>query len=84
MFIEDLFKLEVYKKAALYNKKVLLIHGDKDEVVPLSFSEKYLKIYGKNGRLHIIQEADHTFNKLEWEKKVLNHTVEFLEDELKK
>jgi len=83
-FIEELFKLDVYKKAALYNKKVLLIHGDKDEVVPLSFSEKYLKIYGKNGRLHIIQEADHTFNKLEWEKKVLNHTVEFLEDELKK
>jgi len=83
-FIEELFKLDVYKKAALYNKKVLLIHGEKDDVVPLSVSEKYLKIYGKNGRLHVIPGADHTFNKLEWEKEALDHTVEFLKDELKK
>ena len=82
-FIEELFELDVYKKAVLYNKKVLLIHGEKDEVVPLSFSERYLEIYGKNGRLHVIQGADHTFNRLEWEKEVLDHTVEFLEGELK-
>jgi fermentation-respiration switch protein FrsA (DUF1100 family) len=83
-FIEELSRLDVYKKAALYNKKVLLIHGGKDEIVSLNVSEKYLKIYGKNGILHVIQGADHTFNKLEWEKEVLDHTVEFLECELKK
>ena len=39
--------------------------GDKDTVVPVSASEKYIEIYGESSKLKIISGANHTFDKKE-------------------
>jgi esterase/lipase len=82
-FLNDILSLDIYSKAASYDKNVLLLHGTKDQTVPMSTSEKYLEIYETRGVLHFIEESDHTFNKKEWEEEVLDYTLGFFEGELK-
>lgn len=81
-FIRDAQNLDIFQKSSQYDKKVLLLHGDKDMAVPLSTSKHYLEIYGEKASLHIISGADHTFNALPWEKEVIEHTLDFLVSEL--
>jgi pimeloyl-ACP methyl ester carboxylesterase len=83
-FINDLKSLDLFAKASHYNKKVLLLHGNQDQTVPLGTSELYQEIYGDRAEVHIIDGGDHTFNQLKQENEVLNFTAEFLEKELKK
>jgi pimeloyl-ACP methyl ester carboxylesterase len=82
-FIEDVMNLDIYAKAEGFDKNVLILHGDKDQSVPVSTSERYLEIYETHGALHIIEGSDHTFNKKEWEEEVLDYTMGFFEEELK-
>ncbi len=77
-FVEDVLSLDIYKIAAPYDKRVLILHGDKDATVPISASYRYLEVYGDRAKLHVIEGADHTFNKWEWEQEVIEKTVEFL------
>lgn len=81
-FIEDLSNIKIYEKSALYDKKSLIIHGNKDEMVPIRASEKYIEIYKENSTLKVIKGANHTFDKKEWEEEVLKHTVEYFVEEL--
>ncbi len=77
-FVEDIKTLDIYGLASPYDKEVLIIHGDEDLSVPLSASHKYMDIYGDRAKLHVIEGADHTFNKFEWEQETIGKTVEFL------
>ncbi|MGE5614239.1 MAG: alpha/beta hydrolase [Bacillota bacterium] len=81
-FIDDVAKLNIYEMAKNYRKNVLLLHGDNDTAVPVSASETYLRNYGATAELKVISGADHTFNRFEWEKEVLDSTVEFFCKEL--
>lgn len=82
-FLDDVLSLDIYKKAAEYDKNVLLLHGDKDPTVPISTSEKYLEFYETKGILHVIEGADHTFNRKTWEDEVFDYTLGFLQGEFK-
>lgn len=77
-FVEEVAGLDIYQSAAGYDKRVLLIHGDKDEVVSIEASKKYLGYYGEKAGLKVVNGADHTFNRSEWEEQVLKATAEFL------
>ena len=46
--------------------------------MPLSASHKYMEIYGDQAELYVIEGADHTFNKFEWESAAIEKTVDFL------
>lgn len=81
-FLDDVLSLDIYAKAAAYNKNVLILHGNKDQTVPISASEKYLEIYETRAVLHTIEGGDHTFNKKAWEEEVLDYTLGFFEGEL--
>ncbi len=39
-YAENLLDYDVYEAISAYDKDVLLIHGDADSIVPLSYSEK--------------------------------------------
>lgn len=82
-FVHDIMTLDIYKKAALYDKRVLILHGDKDPTVPITASQKYLEIYGAKATLNIISGAGHTFNSCTWASEVLETTLEFLKNDLK-
>jgi uncharacterized protein len=81
-FIDDIKNLDIFEKASHYDKNVLILHGDKDQAVPLSTSERYLEIYETRAALHIIEGGDHTFNTKNWEDEVLDYTIGYLEGEL--
>lgn len=81
-FLETALELDVYQRSAPYDKRVLLLHGDKDQTVPLEVSEQYLDLYGIKADLHVIAGADHTFNRNEWVEEVLDYTVGFFSGEL--
>ncbi|HBE78766.1 MAG TPA: alpha/beta hydrolase [Firmicutes bacterium] len=82
-FIKDIHSFDFWKKPAQYDKKVLILHGNRDETVPFDTSRQYLEVYGDKAKLHTIDGGDHTFNNLEQENEVLDYTIGFLEEELK-
>ena len=52
--------------------KVTMIHGQKDEVVPVSYSRKVLKIFqNAKKKLLIITGGDHSLSEKKWLKKIL-------------
>ena len=66
---------KVLNKKIDYLKNVTMIHGSKDEVVPVSFSRKVLKIFPNSKRkLLIIKKGDHSLSS----KKNLNKIVKEL------
>ena len=82
-FFDDVIKLDIFEKAKNFDKNVFIIHGEKDSAVPVSVSEQYLKYYGERASLKVIKDADHTFNRSDWEKETIELTVDYLVNELK-
>ena len=80
---DDVIKLDIFEKAKNFDKNVFIIHGEKDSAVPVSVSEQYLKYYGERASLKVIKDADHTFNRSDWEKETIELTVDYLVNELK-
>lgn len=81
-FIDDVIKKDIFGIASSFDKNVLILHGDKDTTVPIGVSDRYLDIYETRGALHVITDADHTFNNISWESEVLDYTLGYLEEEL--
>ena len=65
--IEDGRKNKILNKKIYQNLKVIMVHGSKDESVPVSFSKKVLKIF-KNAKtkLVIIKNGDHSLSSPKW------------------
>ena len=53
--------IDVYARIPAYSGPVLMIHGDSDPVVPLSYSRRALSVYG-DARLIVIPGAGHGFD----------------------
>lgn len=81
-FVKNSQNIKIYEKAVIYDKKALIIHGDKDDIVLLSASEKYIEIFGQRSELKIIKGANHTFDKKEWEEQVISYSLDFLQEQL--
>ena len=65
--IKDGRKNKILNKKINFKLKVSMIHGEKDESVPPSYSRKVLKIF-KNAkkRLVIIKGGDHSLSSKKW------------------
>ena len=59
-YAEKLLDYDIYEDISAYDKDVLLIHGDADDIVPLSYSEKAVEVYS-SARLEILPGAGHGF-----------------------
>jgi len=63
---------KVLNKKINYFKNVTMVHGSKDEVVPVSFSRKILKIFSKSKKkLLIIKNGDHSLSSKKNLKKII-------------
>ena len=70
--INDGRKNKVLNKKTNLKINVTMIHGQKDEVVPVSYSRKVLKIFKKaKKKLVIIKNGDHSLSKKKYIKKIL-------------
>lgn len=61
VFFETLHNFNVFEHIGKFEKDVLIIHGDEDNIVPLEYSEKANEIY-KNSKLKIFQSEGHGFS----------------------
>jgi pimeloyl-ACP methyl ester carboxylesterase len=59
-YYEDIWNYDVYEHIGAYNQDVLIIHGDRDELVPVSFSERAVEVY-PSAELKVIAGAGHGF-----------------------
>lgn len=59
-FDEEAMLIDIYEKLAQYKKPVLIIHGDQDETVPVSYSVRAAEIC-ENAELIVVPGAGHGF-----------------------
>ena len=65
--IKDGRKNKILNKNINYKLKVTMVHGEKDESVPSSYSKKVLKIFKKaKKRMVIVKKGDHTLSSKKW------------------
>ena len=65
--IKDGKKNKVLNKKIYQKLNVTMIHGDKDESVPVSYSRKVLKIFKKSRKkLVIVKNGDHSLSSNKW------------------
>ena len=68
-------QLDIYGTSAAYHGPVLLLHGDRDGIVPMWCSERYLEAYGSTATLKVVEGENHTITRRR--KQVIASTVEF-------
>ena len=80
-YFKDLLDYDIYEDIKAYEKKVLIIHGDADDIVPLSYSRKAVKTYS-SADLKVIKGAGHGFYGAE-EDKAVEYMLSYLEKQKK-
>ena len=68
-------QLDIFGTSAAYDGPVLLLHGDRDGIVPMWCSERYLETYGSHATLKVVEGENHTITRRR--KQVIAETVEF-------
>lgn len=59
-YAENLLDYDIYDAISAYKNDVLILHGDADNIVPLSYSEKALEVY-LSAKLEVFPGAGHGF-----------------------
>ncbi|MBR3699138.1 MAG: alpha/beta fold hydrolase [Bacteroidales bacterium] len=68
-------QLDIFGTSAAYDGPVLLLHGDRDGIVPMWCSERYLETYGSHATLKVVEGENHTITRRR--KQVVGETVTF-------
>ena len=76
-YFEPLIGYDIYEDIGAYDRDVLLIHGDADSIVPLSYSERALEVY-PSARLEVISGAGHGFGGEDFAR-AMDYILEYLE-----
>ena len=61
IYNQDATSIHIYQEIRKYKGKVLILHGNRDHLVPLNYSKKACKIY-RNASLSVIHGAGHGFH----------------------
>ena len=70
--IKDGRKNKVLNKKINTKINVTMVHGQKDEVVPVSYSRKVLKIFQKaKKKIVIVKDGDHSLSSQKWLKMII-------------
>lgn len=79
-YYEDVWDLDAYEQACRFTRDVLLVHGDADAVVPISYSERLAREL-EHVEYHVIPGAGHGFHGDDFDTAV-SYIKAFLEREL--
>ena len=60
IYARDALSFDIYEVITNYHRDVLIVHGDRDTVVPLTYSERAVSVYD-HAELKIIHGAGHGF-----------------------
>ena len=81
-YFERLLDYDVYDDIRAYDRDVLIVHGDTDGIVPLSYSEKAVREY-HSAQLKVIKGAGHGFYGREGDAAV-SYMLDYLESHRKR
>jgi fermentation-respiration switch protein FrsA (DUF1100 family) len=82
-FFTDILKHDILASCSKISPRPLLIvHGSDDPVVPVQHAHMLHDKAGEPKKLIIIDGADHTFSRRDWEDRVIEVTAEWLEESL--
>ena len=56
-------ELDIYGTASTYKGPVLILHGDKDRIVPMWCSEKFLNTFGERATIEVVAGENHMITK---------------------
>jgi len=82
-FIRECRTLDLKAQAARVRCPWLILHGEKDKVVPPSDAADLHKATGGRARLEILADADHQFSLDEHRRAVVQRAVTFLDQQLR-
>lgn len=77
VYFEPLIGYDIYEEIAAYDRDVLMIHGDADSIVPLTYSERALEVY-PSSELKVISGGGHGFYG-EDARQAIEYMLEYLE-----
>ena len=60
VYVNDMWDYDVYADMPKYSKPVLILHGDKDTIVPMNYIERAVETY-PDSEFHIINDGEHGF-----------------------
>lgn len=82
-YVEDAIKMDAYSITKNFNKKVLIIHGDSDHMVPISYAERANKEYPK-AELKVIKGADHGFIQSNYFNEAMGYFLQYMKEMLRR
>lgn len=75
---EDMLKIEPIRHLARFKGPTLIVHGEKDMVIPVSHARDFFQAAGADAKeLAIITGADHVYTSVPWEQEVIVRTVQW-------
>lgn len=80
-YYERLFVYDIYENIQKYPGDVLIIHGGKDEIVPVRYAERAQKMY-PSAVLHVLPGAGHGFSGSD-DNKAIKWMLQYLENKRK-
>jgi len=78
-FYDEFFTLNIPAAIQKYRRPLLIIHGEKDEAVPLGDARELYRFARKPKKLVVIKGADHRFSKTKHFRKLLKTIQTFIE-----
>ncbi len=76
-YYENLLDYDIYEYIGNYKKDVLILHGDIDGLVDISYSEKALEVYD-SAKLIVLEETGHGNLSQEMKDLVVNSTYDYI------
>lgn len=79
-YVTDIWDTDFYELLENYDGKILLLHGDKDGTVPVSYSERATEII-KDCEFHVIEDGGHEFYGQPFED-AMTYILQYIEGQL--
>jgi len=81
--VEDILKVDPIRHLARFQGPTLIVHPEKDEVVPGSHARDFFRAAGAETKdLVIIPGADHTFTSISWTQELIARSVNWFSRQL--
>ena len=78
-FYDEFFTLDIPAALKKYHKPILILHGEKDEAVPVKEAHELFALANQPKRLVIIRDADHRFSEPKHFRKAMVQIKKFIE-----
>lgn len=76
-FLNGFENVDLYKNVDKFNKPTLIVHGEKDQAVPIEYGRKYANLI-PNAEFHMISESPHCYTKISYRLEVQEYIIKFL------